>query len=168
MDKVKVLIKTDNELPTYGSEKAAGFDFKADFTGKNETTDFIGEGFHYSKIQNQIIVHAHGGRVLIPTGVRIGLPDGYELQVRPRSGLALKNGISVLNTPGTVDSDYYGFIGIILLNTGKLDFVVNEGDRIAQGVLKRVEQVEWVKVDTVEELGQSQRGENGFGSTGKN
>ena len=107
------------------------------------------------------IVPAHG-RKLVPTGMFIAVPSGYEMQVRPRSGLALKKGITVLNTPGTVDADYRGEVGVILFNTSDEDFEVKAGDRIAQIVLNKVEQINWVEVD---ELDETKRGEGGFGHT---
>lgn len=103
-------------------------------------------------------------RVLIPTGIRVAIPDGYEIQVRPRSGLALKHGISVLNTPGTVDSDYRGELKIILVNLSKDDYVIQANERIAQMVLNKVEQIEFELVDELEE---TERGAGGFGHTGK-
>ena len=107
------------------------------------------------------IVPAHG-RVLIPTGLYVAVPSGYEMMVRPRSGLALKKGITVLNTPGCVDADYRGQVGVILFNTTDKDFIVNKGDRIAQLILNKVEQINWIPV---EELDETVRGEGGFGST---
>jgi dUTP pyrophosphatase len=107
------------------------------------------------------IVPAHG-RVLIPTGIFVAIPEGYEIQVRPRSGLALKKGITVLNTPGTIDADYRNEIGVILFNTTDEDFVVNAGDRIAQIVLAKFEQINWVEVDELDETERT----DGFGHTG--
>ena len=107
------------------------------------------------------IVPAHG-RKLVPTGMFIAVPSGYEAQIRPRSGLALKKGITVLNTPGTVDADYRGEVGVILFNTSDEDFEVKFGDRIAQVVLNKVEQINWVEV---EELDETERGDGGFGHT---
>lgn len=107
------------------------------------------------------IVPAHG-RVLIPTGMFVAIPEGYEIQVRPRSGLALKKGITVLNTPGTIDADYRNEIGVILFNTTDEDFVVNAGDRIAQIVLTKFEQINWVEVDELDETERT----DGFGHTG--
>jgi dUTP pyrophosphatase len=100
---------------------------------------------------------------LIPTGIYIGLPVGYEAQVRPRSGLALKHGISVCNTPGTVDADYRGQIGVILINLSSEDFVVNDGERIAQMVIAKHERAEW---DVVDVLDETERGDGGYGHTG--
>ena len=104
-------------------------------------------------------------RVLVPTGIYIELPKGYEAQVRPRSGLAAKNGITVLNTPGTIDSDYRGEIKVILVNLSNEDFVLKPGERIAQMVVAKHERVEWEEVQVLEE---TERGDGGFGSTGKN
>lgn len=106
-----------------------------------------------------------GQRTLIPTGLSIALPKGYEAQVRPRSGLAIKNGVTVLNSPGTIDSDYRGEIKIILANLGSEDFVVERGMRVAQMVIAAHEQAAWIEVDNLDE---TQRGAGGFGSTGTN
>lgn len=102
--------------------------------------------------------------ILIPTGISIELPEGYEAQIRPRSGLAYKYGITVLNSPGTIDADFRGGIGVILMNHGNSDFVINVGDRIAQMVISKFERVEWKIVNQLES---TERGEGGFGSTGK-
>jgi dUTP pyrophosphatase len=102
-------------------------------------------------------------RRLIPTGLHIALPEGYEAQVRPRSGLALKHGLTVLNTPGTIDADYRGEIGVVLINLSQQDFVVNDGERIAQMVIAQHEQADFVMV---EKLDQTERGEGGYGHTG--
>lgn len=102
-------------------------------------------------------------RALIPTGLFMALPEGYEAQVRPRSGLALKHGVTVLNTPGTIDADYRGEVGVILINLGQEDFVVNDGERIAQMVVAKYEQAELVPVDVLDE---TERGEGGFGHSG--
>ena len=107
-----------------------------------------------------IIIPAYG-RVLVPTGMFVAVPSGYEMQVRPRSGLALKKGITVLNTPGTVDADYRGEVGVILFNTSDEDFEIKAGDRIAQIVLNKIEQINWIEVD---ELDKTDR-KGGFGST---
>lgn len=104
-----------------------------------------------------------GERVLVKTGLAFELQIGFELQIRPRSGLALKNGISVLNAPGTIDSDYRGEVGVLLINHSKEDFAIKKGDRIAQGVVARYERVEF---EVCEELGESARGAGGFGSSG--
>ena len=104
------------------------------------------------------------GRCLVPTGLSIALPSGYEAQIRPRSGLALKKGIGLLNSPGTIDADYRGEIGVIVVNLSQEDFVINDGERIAQMVVARHETVEW---NVVEELDETERGAGGFGHTGK-
>ncbi len=113
-------------------------------------------------IQQPVIV-APGGRALIPTGLTIALPSGYELQIRPRSGLALRHGITLPNAPGTIDEDYRGEIAVIVLNTGHEAFVVERGNRIAQAVLAPVSRAEWREVDA---LGATDRNDGGFGSTG--
>jgi dUTP pyrophosphatase len=107
-----------------------------------------------------IIIPAHG-RALVPTGMFVAVPSGYEMQVRPRSGLALKKGITVLNTPGTVDADYRGEVGVILFNTSNEDFEIKAGDRIAQIVLNKIEQINWIEVDELDETDRK----GGFGST---
>lgn len=141
---VDVKIKRTTEpipaWPSYATPQSAGADVR-------------------SKIDT--VVPAHG-RVLIPTGMFVAIPEGYEIQVRPRSGLALKKGITVLNTPGTIDADYRNEIGVILFNTTDEDFVVNAGDRIAQIVLVKVEQINWVEVDELDETDRA----DGFGHTG--
>ncbi|WP_025885969.1 dUTP diphosphatase [Asaia prunellae] len=131
------------DLPHYASSGAAGMDLLA-------------------AIDSDQVVKP-GDRALIPTGLKIGLPAGYELQIRPRSGLALKHGITLPNTPGTIDEDYRGEIGVIILNTGKEDFVISRGMRIAQAVLAPVIRLTWVEVS---ELDETTRGTGGFGSTG--
>jgi dUTP pyrophosphatase len=116
----------------------------------------------YANIQDEVIIKK-GERVLIPTGIRIALPFGYEAQLRPRSGLALKHGITGLNAPGTIDADYRGEISALLINHGSEDFCVNRGDRIAQLVIAKAEMIEFEETD---ELPESDRGEAGYGSTG--
>lgn len=148
MQKINVEIKRldhakDLPLPSYGTEESAGVDLCAAI----EETEVLGPG----------------QRKLIPTGLCIALPKGYEAQMRPRSGLAVKHGITVLNTPGTVDSDYRGELFACLINHGQDPFEVERGMRIAQLVIAPVNQVTWVSVDTLDE---TQRGEGGFGSTG--
>ena len=133
------------QLPTYATEKSAGMDLTAALEEALE----IGPG----------------DRALIPTGLSIALPDGHEAQIRPRSGLAVKHGITVLNTPGTIDADYRGEISVILINHGKEPFTIERGMRIAQMVVEKFEHVEW---DVVESLEETERGEGGFGSTGTN
>lgn len=140
---VPVINKSDNELPKYATSFSSGMDTRA----------FISE----------TVTIPPGKRAIIQTGLFVDLPNGYEFQVRPRSGLALKMGVTILNTPGTIDADYRGEIGIIIINLGQEDFVVNSGDRIAQLVLQEVPKVQWKEV---KELSESNRGSGGFGSTG--
>ena len=141
--KIKVINKSNNPLPKYESSQAAGLDIRAD-------------------IDHPIIIHPMK-RCLIPTNLYTAIPSGYEVQIRPRSGLALKKGITVLNTPGTIDADYRGNWGVILMNLGDEDFTVNPGDRIAQAILNKVEQIEWEEVESLDE---TERGQGGFNSTG--
>lgn len=143
MIRIKVINKGHQPLPAYATEQSAGMDLRAN----------IGEA---------VVLHPMERR-LIPTGLHIALPPGYEAQVRPRSGLALKHGITVLNSPGTIDADYRGEIGVLLVNMSSEDFVVNDGERIAQMVIARHEQTEFVLVD---ELDATERGEGGYGHTG--
>lgn len=140
---IKVINKGHQQLPTYATPQSAGMDLRAN-------------------IESPITLHPLE-RKLIPTGLHIALPQGYEAQVRPRSGLALKHGITVLNTPGTIDADYRGEVMVLLINFSKDDFVINDGERIAQMVIARHEQGEFVQVD---ELDETERGEGGYGHTG--
>ena len=135
--------------PAYETDGAAGADVRANLAPADRAAG---------------ITLAVGARALIPTGMRVAVPAGYELQVRPRSGLALKHGLTVLNSPGTVDSDYRGPLGVILHNSGTEPFVVTHGERIAQLVIAPVVQASFTRVD---ELDQTNRGEGGFGSTGR-
>ncbi len=139
--------KSSNQDPTY-TPGNSGFDMRANLT--------------------ETITIPSMERRLIPTGLYFSIPLGYELQVRARSGLALKNGIMVLNGPGTVDSSYRGEVGVILYNTDKNDFVINHGDRIAQGVICQVQQMHNTNLNKVEELNTTERSEKGFGSSGIN
>ncbi|PKP42418.1 MAG: dUTP diphosphatase [Bacteroidetes bacterium HGW-Bacteroidetes-10] len=141
---VKILNKSSNELPNYATIHSAGMDLRANIT--------------------ESIVIGPLKRILVPTGLHIELPEGYEAQIRPRSGLAAKHGIGIVNSPGTIDADYRGEIKIILVNLSDEEFVLNPGERVAQMVVAKFERVEWKAVD---ELGESERGEGGFGSTGK-
>lgn len=141
---VKIVNKSRNELPAYSTIHSAGMDLRANL--------------------NEPVVLKPLERVLIPTGLFIELPEGYEAQVRPRSGLALKKGITVLNTPGTIDADYRGEIRVILINLSHEDFVIENGERICQMVVAAHEKVEW---DLVEVLEETVRGAGGFGHTGK-
>lgn len=160
---VQVIKSTINELPTYGTIESAGCDLRADMWGIKEKFLFGAEIIRNESLEIDSIEIAPGGRALIPTGLQIALPVGYEAQVRPRSGLALKHGITILNTPGTIDADYRGDIGVILMNHGTEPFVVKQGDRIAQLVIAKHERVDWVEV---EELSETNRGAGGFGHTG--
>lgn len=156
---VRVVNKSDNPLPKYETTGAAGMDVRADIKGR--TFKHLYNAYH----TDDEVTILPGGRVLIPTGIHVQLPSGYELQVRPRSGLALKNGISIVNSPGTVDSDYTGDIGVILINHGTENFTVKHGDRIAQFVFAKYSTVSWSEVDELEE---TERNPEGFGTTGKN
>ena len=133
-------------LPRYATDGAAGMDLRANFDGRRS------------------VEVAPGARALIPTGLALEIPKGFEAQVRPRSGLALKHGITLANAPGTIDSDYRGPLGVILINHGDAGFTVAHGDRIAQIVFAPVMQVGW---DLNHPLGETDRGEGGFGSTGR-
>ena len=141
---VSIVNKSNNALPAYETENSAGLDIRA----------FIDE----------TIVLKPTERKLIKTGLFLEIPHGFEAQVRPRSGLALKNGVTVLNSPGTIDADYRGEIGVILINHSIENFEINTGDRIAQLVFAKVEQATWKITET---LSNTERGEGGFGSTGK-
>lgn len=143
--KVNIVNKSKHALPEYKTVLSAGMDLRANL--------------------DENIVLKPLERKLIPTGLFIELPEGYEAQIRPRSGLALKEGITVLNTPGTIDADYRGEIGVILINISHEMVPIHDGDRICQMVIKKVEQVELVEVKS---LNITKRGEGGFGHTGKN
>ena len=164
---VNVINISNNQLPQYETPQSAGLDLRADFSrvtpqnpiklfGEGEII-FNGEG--HSKVMLRL---EPGSRALIPTGLYLALPKGYEGQVRPRSGLALKRGITVLNTPGTIDADYRGEVGVILINLGQETVWIEDGERIAQLVLNKVERVDW---DIVESLDKTER-HGGFGHTG--
>ena len=142
---VKIVNRSGNSLPGYSTSFSAGMDLRAD----------LEEPFLLKPME----------RKLIPTGLFMELPEGYEAQIRPRSGLALKKGISIVNTPGTIDADYRGEIGIILINLSKDDFLVNHGERICQMVINKVEMITWSEVES---LKASERGAGGFGHTGRN
>ncbi len=141
--KVRIINRSRHPLPSYATPQSAGLDLRAN-------------------IDSPVTLRPLERR-LIPTGLSISLPDGYEAQVRPRSGLALRHGVTLLNTPGTIDADYRGEIGVILVNLSSEDFTVNDGDRIAQMVIARYEQTEWEETDTLDE---TERGAGGFGHTG--
>ena len=140
---VKVINKGHQPLPAYATSQSAGMDLRAN-------------------IDKSIVLHPMERR-LVPTGLHIALPQGFEAQIRPRSGLALKYGITVLNTPGTIDADYRGELMVLLINFSDTDFVINDGERIAQMVVARHEQIEFQLVD---ELDDTERGAGGYGHTG--
>ncbi len=142
--KVQIINKSHHPLPAYATTQSAGMDIRAN----------LSEPVEIKPLE----------RKLIPTGLYIALPDGYEAQMRPRSGLAIKHGITLLNTPGTIDADYRGEIGVILVNLSNEPFVVNDGERICQMVITAYKQVEW---EAVEVLDDTERGAGGFGHTGK-
>ena len=141
---VKVINKGDQPLPTYETEHSAGLDLRAALS--------------------EAVVLAPGERSLIPTGLFLEIPPGYEAQVRPRSGLALKRGLTLLNAPGTIDADYRGEVGVIMINLSAEEQRIDRGERIAQLIFAPVTRGEWVEVET---LAETERGSGGFGSTGK-
>lgn len=141
---VKIINKSHHSLPAYATELSAGMDIRANLT--------------------EPIVLKPLERKLIPTGLYIALPEGYEAQMRPRSGLALKHGITLLNTPGTIDADYRGEIGVILVNLSSEPFTVNDGERICQMVIATYSQINWKPVEVLDD---TERGAGGFGHTGK-
>lgn len=142
---VKIVNRSNNPLPAYSTPHSAGMDLRANL--------------------NEPVVLKPLQRALVPTGLFIELPVGYEAQIRPRSGLALKKGITVLNTPGTIDADYRGEICVILINLSSEDFIIEHGERICQMVVATHESVQWLPAEILEE---TQRGAGGFGHTGKN
>jgi dUTP pyrophosphatase len=141
---IKIVNKSNNELPAYSTKLSAGMDLRA----------FLSEPVTLKPLE----------RKLIPTGLFVEIPAGFEAQIRPRSGLALKKGITVLNSPGTIDADYRGEVGIILINLSNEEFVIESGERICQMIIASHETVEW---NLVEKLELTERGEGGFGHTGK-
>ena len=141
--KIKIVNQSHHPLPLYSTLLSAGMDLRA----------FLDEP----------VTLVPGARILVPTGLYISLPKGYEAQVRPRSGLALKKGVTILNTPGTIDADYRGEIGVILVNLSQEDFLINDGERIAQMVVAKHETIEWELCNTLDE---TERGAGGFGHTG--
>lgn len=142
--KVQVINKSKHPLPQYATSMSAGMDLRANLDAP----------ITLKPLQ----------RCLVPTGIFMALPEGFEAQVRPRSGLAIKRGISVLNSPGTIDADYRGEVCVILVNLSTEDFVIEDGERIAQMVIARYDQAEWQEVDVLDE---TERGAGGFGHTGK-
>lgn len=141
--KIKIINKSKHELPNYATNASAGMDLRANL--------------------DEPIVLKSLERTLVATGLFLEIPIGYEAQIRPRSGLAFKNGLTVLNSPGTIDADYRGEIKVILVNLSNQDFVINDGERVAQMVIAKHEQAEWIQV---EQLIETDRGAGGFGSTG--
>jgi dUTP pyrophosphatase len=141
---IQIINKSKHELPAYATELSAGMDIRANIS--------------------EPIVLKPLARCLVPTGLYIALPEGYEAQIRPRSGLAIKKGVTVLNSPGTIDADYRGEICIILINLSADEFVIEDGERVAQMVIARHEQAQWEQVDVLDE---TERGAGGFGHTGK-
>lgn len=162
--KIQLIKNTNNELPKYETIESAGCDLRAELSLINNKLLFK-SCLIQSSDNEPVLKIAPGGRALIPTGLKMALPVGYEAQVRPRSGLALKHGITVLNTPGTIDSDYRGDVGVVLINHGCDTFDVHQGDRIAQLVINKIEQVEFEIVDALDDTA---RGAGGFGSTNIN
>ena len=165
---VKVINKSNNQLPKYETSMSAGMDVRADFSNITPEKPIKAFGncqfvFKTDK-NNPYLILDPGCRALIPTGIFTAIPEGYEIQVRPRSGLALKEGISLCNTPGTIDSDYRAEIGVILINHGLKPVVIEDGERIGQFVLSKVSQIEWIEVDSLDETDRK----GGFGHTGKN
>jgi dUTP pyrophosphatase len=142
--KIKVNYTGKHELPQFETAQSAGMDLRANIDAP--------------------VVLQPGDRALIPTGIKMALPDGYEAQIRPRSGLAYKHGITVLNSPGTIDADYRGDVGVLLINHGHEPFTVEDGMRVAQMVVAQYSQFQW---EPVADLSATDRGEGGFGSTGK-
>ena len=164
--KIQVINKSGNELPKYETTQSAGMDLRADLWSINEKFLYDARVVRREDGTIDHIVIETGGRALIPTELYTAIPKGYEVQIRPRSGLALKHGVTVLNTPGTIDADYRNGWGVILMNNDlRNSFKVYQGDRIAQAVLAKVEQIEWQEVS---ELDSTDRGLGGFGSTGSN
>jgi dUTP pyrophosphatase len=161
--KIKIYNGSTNDLPFYSTSGSAGVDLRAYLSlgVKEKFLNFAA----FDKEGNWLTIFS-GGRALVPTGLYMAIPDGYELQIRPRSGLALKHGITITNSPGTIDSDYRGEIGIIIQNLGEEPFVIENGDRICQAVLNKVEQAEWIEVEELEDLDETERGAGGFNSTG--
>ena len=156
---VPVINKSSNELPKYAHKGDAGFDLRANVEEiKNDNYLFNAIRFNATTI-----ILNPGGRVLIPTGLYMAIPEGYELQIRPRSGLALNHGITVVNTPGTIDATYRGNIGVILKNDGTEPFIIEQGDRIAQGVLNKVEEANLIETDSLDE---TDRSDSGYGKSG--
>lgn len=159
--KVQIVNKSINPLPKYAMLGDAGMDLMADFSN-----GVIEKFLDFSEFdeERKVLILFSGGRALVPINIYTAIPEGYEIQIRPRSGLALKSGITVLNTPGTIDSGYRNSWGVILINLSSEPFEIKQGDRIAQAVLHKFEKIEW---EDVESLDSTERGMGGFGSTNK-
>lgn len=142
--RIKIINKSKHALPQYSTEASSGMDLRAN-------------------LENDVLLKPLE-RIMVPTGLFLEIPDGYEAQIRPRSGLAVKNGITILNSPGTIDADYRGEVCIILVNLSKENFVIKDGERICQMVISKHEKAEWI---SVENLLDTERGIGGFGHTGK-
>ena len=142
--RVRIVNLSKHELPSYGTLFSSGMDLRASLS--------------------EPVLLAPGKRILVPTGIFISLPEGYEAQIRPRSGLAIKHGITVLNSPGTIDADYRGEIKIILVNLSEEDFIIQDGERICQMIVAKFEKVVWEEVDSLDDTA---RGAGGFGHTGR-
>lgn len=142
--RIKIINKSKHPLPQYSTEASSGMDLRAN-------------------LENDVLLKPLE-RIMVPTGLFLEIPDGYEAQIRPRSGLAIKNGITILNSPGTIDADYRGEVCIILVNLSKENFVIKDGERICQMVISKHEKAEWI---SVENLLDTERGIGGFGHTGK-
>lgn len=158
--KIPVVNKSNNLLPEYANPGDAGLDLRADFSIKPNDKFFHLADFDEER---EALLIFPGGRALIPTNIKTAIPEGYEVQIRPRSGLALREGVTVLNSPGTIDEGFRNFWGVILINFGDDVFEVFQGDRVAQAVLNKIERIEW---EVVESLPNTKRGLSGFGDSG--
>lgn len=157
--KVKVVNTSKNPLPKYAHNDDAGLDLRADLQNLN---DSFWHGAAYDSVSKCVRVFS-GGQCLIPTGLHMSIPSGYYLAIVPRSGLALKQNVSITNSPGTIDANYRGDIGIIIQNLGEEDIEIYQGDKIAQAILQKYSEIEFEEVESLDE---TTRGTNGFGSTG--
>lgn len=164
METVKVINLSNNPLPKYETKGAAGMDLRADFsriTPENPVIFKAGSG--YFDFEKRMLRIDPMARVLIPTGLKVALPENIEMQIRPRSGMALKKGLTVINTPGTVDEDYRGEVGVPIINLNPEPVWIEAGERICQAVFNEITRVTWEEVDILDE---TERGEGGFNSTG--
>lgn len=169
---IKVFNESNNKLPKYETSDSAGLDVRADLSHIETIADIKIYGPGQIIPANSVnavkmIALEPGSRALIPTGLYVEIPSNYEIQVRPRSGLALKEGISLVNCVGTVDADYRGNIGLIVINHGLKTVYIEDGERIGQLVLNKVERIDWKEVFSKDDLSSTERGEGGFNSTGK-